>query len=640
MITMMKAQNKFYKISLSQERTSLMMGILEAKSESQVLRKMMTMLDYFDTFNPFTRGKYLINLVIDVKMSLEQFFRQAWSKKFVDLAVVQWIRVDESEISTLNSKRTTDYEIFVSSYNPFSDSLKDEELSTCIEVFPDKMKNLHGYPLTVMVTYLDFLKELTDKKLSRSYVLGPSEKWVGTLMQVLNFSIHPKYDYSYGDALYLNISKKRTNNTVFPSFPLGHFRGDFFYPFSSGIQYFTRNYSDIPVFAMAKYYSSINFPFHRTFSFYLIRPYVKNTNISTFAIISFCVLAYTAWIFAIWARMLNFREQNWSFLNILTAQMGGSIEQRGPMRLSKMIFQMSIYIATFIVVTLGSDYMAQIFIQSRQDLPKIETLRELTASGINLTMQLDQYIQVPFFLLKDQTMLEIFVRAQTRKSSPGLHSCFDRPRSASSVFDVSVNLCISRGGRKILNNKVQVDEIKEPIYIQEIALSLGKPPSFIKYRFEYVFGRLLEGGLFADDRRLDYSVYPNLHSVPGNPMDVGIDDDDDAPFYQQILPILIVGYGLGIFALIGEWIWRCFIAKTEMGKLARAFYNYSRPNSARNSMWASRVVSPAFHLVEFSGSRLHRSRRLSRNVCPKSTLTPKIFLYPSDLPDTKISQSA
>ncbi|KAJ8674020.1 hypothetical protein QAD02_005282 [Eretmocerus hayati] len=114
-----------------------------------------------------------------------------------------------------------------------------------------------------------------------------------------------------------------------------------------------------------------------------MRPKTFKIEILSAPIVTFSVLIFTAFTFDIWARILGFRRPNWSFLNILTVQMGGSIAHRGPMKLSEKIFQMSIYIATFIVVTVGTDYVLQNFV-SIPTLTEVRTIQALADLDIDL----------------------------------------------------------------------------------------------------------------------------------------------------------------------------------------------------------------------------------------------------------------
>ncbi|KAJ8681771.1 hypothetical protein QAD02_017563 [Eretmocerus hayati] len=131
-------------------------------------------------------------------------------------------------------------------------------------------------------------------------------------------------------------------------------------------------------------------PVSAAYHFYFMRPKIheRDVKISVPAIVAFGVLFLTAWMFAIWSRLLGFREPNWSVLNIATAQMGGSIQILGRIRLSKAISQMSMYIATFIVVTFGTDYMLQLYIVSFHEMPVIRTLKDLAHADVNLSMSI------------------------------------------------------------------------------------------------------------------------------------------------------------------------------------------------------------------------------------------------------------
>ncbi|KAJ8682528.1 hypothetical protein QAD02_018320 [Eretmocerus hayati] len=333
-----------------------------------------------------------------------------------------------------------------------------------------------------------------------------------------------------------------------------------------------------------QYLTVVHIPSPVRMHFYLLRWKNYERGISWTAILAFAGLCFTASIFAVWAYLLGFNEQNWTFLNILTAQMGGSIEIRGRMRLSKMIYQMSIYVATFIVVTLGADYMMEIFIL-HQYLPPIETIQDLADANIDLSMTIDDH----------EDWVDGFIRHSIGEvgSSPSLQRIFNRTRKVHSKtfsfcyekngdisdLQMSPNLCYSWSDERtileISTSEFQIDKIREPI-ISRLAFLCLDEKFFLKSRLEEVINKLSGAGMFENWKR----NVSHLGKLRNRLNILNFERDKQVPLQEQLWPVLAVGFTLGIIALICEFIWKLWIGKTELGRLVRAFYSRSRSNSA------------------------------------------------------------
>ncbi|KAJ8682513.1 hypothetical protein QAD02_018305 [Eretmocerus hayati] len=353
-----------------------------------------------------------------------------------------------------------------------------------------------------------------------------------------------------------------------------------------------------------QYLTQISIPVPDAFHFHLMRSKEYTREISTTAITAFSVLFFTAFIFSVWTRLLGFKERNWSFLNILTAQMGGSIEHRGKMKLSEMIFQMSIYIATFIVVTAGADYMMQIFI-SRGELNEIETIQNLADSDITLVMEeFDHMIMKHFFsdfINSDANLQKIYNRIEGRNLDPGKTTfCF---KNNSPMIDESINLCFQRlkFERNILksDDSLQIDKIKDAIIVSLPVIRLKGIP-FFKIHLQALIYRFLQIGLIERLnllRKRREMFYLNVKQLDLE--HVNKDDGKEVPLQDQLQPILVIGFTMGIAMLIFEIIWKRFIEKIELGKLVSAYYNDSQSKSAQNTFkmdkFFVRIPKPLSH---------------------------------------------
>ncbi|KAJ8674018.1 hypothetical protein QAD02_005280 [Eretmocerus hayati] len=411
-----------YNFKCVPERVSLAVGVIDSKNISQTSAEMEKMLGYFQASNPFTRGKYLINIVTSERFSFmnfaENFFRRAWQRKFIDLTVIEWIQEEQVEKA----------------------------------------------PFTV--------------------------------------------------------------------------------------------------------------------NFHLMREKTYEVKVSLAAIITFGVLIFTAFIFAVWARLLGFRRQNWSFLNMLTVQMGGSIAHQGPMKLSEKVFQMSIYIATFVLVTVGTDFMLEIFV-SIPTLTEIRTIQDLADSDIDLVVDHTtyEYFRPEYYLWirNDPAVKKIFDRLKPARYATEFHHSFcQRPTSNSLSLDESINLCITNSYYEnqvmMSDDTYQIDNIQDPIISFMPYIELSDFPSLFKSCFQDMVNRFLEVGIIKiwEGSKMEY--HDSEPRISDKASIENESEDPKIPLKKQLLPIFVAGSILSFSALICELIWKNFIEKTQFGVLARAFY--------------------------------------------------------------------
>ncbi|KAJ8687246.1 hypothetical protein QAD02_023040 [Eretmocerus hayati] len=567
------------------ERTSLFMGILEIKHEVNVLHEMITLMKDFIALNSLTRGKYVIHLVSNIEFDLRHFFRLAWSWKFLDLTVIKWTQ-EELGVSKngIKSSQVMDYRGLVCIYNPYNDSLSKGILTAGAELFPDKLRNVNGHPLRI-TTLLD--------PLSRTWPPPELNSWsalshledvnlMKTLFDCLNATLKianiesfqhqvPKPDFGNVIDRFAVFGKTTVNNE------------DGFY--SHFIQ-FTRGDSDqrqsdqrVREFLLENYPQIISYPRPVKFHIHFMRLKTYEKRISTDALLAFGGLFFTAAIFAAWVHLLRFKEPNWSFLNILTAQMGGSIQNNsGQMRLSEMIFQMSIYVSTFIVVTIGTDYMLQIFVLE-QKLPDIKTLRDLADSNLDFVIEGNDNFMLSL-IPRDEIMFKIIKRTKYHYLwRSKTHSFCNSPSHDQPVLDEDVNLCISMSSvvRHISesNSKFQVDTIETPVATLFNFILTNPPPNLIKDRADELICKFHQVGLIDKwenekmrirmERKISEESFRDSEEVKAN-------KNEEIPLHQQVFPIFVVGCAAATIALIGEFIWKALIEKTTFGKLVAAYY--------------------------------------------------------------------
>ncbi|KAJ8682414.1 hypothetical protein QAD02_018206 [Eretmocerus hayati] len=552
---------KIYGFEKIFERNALTMGIIECKNGSSVMRDMFTMLKYFHALNPLTRGKYILNLITKERVNLTSFFQRAWSQAFLDLTVLEWIQKSANSFVTARmiSNSTAIERVIVHSFNPFNNTINREILMQHTVIFPNKVKDLHKFPLVVYnAAFFDPSSEYISLIENFCWSLNCELRQIG----------EPESEETFGSEI-----PEIVADLLFPHMSLiSAINGRFKNECKIGDYYW-------------HHFLAVQLPITKSRHFYLRRRKTYEQNISFAALATFGGLFFTAWLFATWTILLKFKQRNWSFLNILTAQMGSSIEHQGRMKLSERIYQMSIYIATLMIVTIGSDYMYQIFIL-HPTLPEITTIRDLADSNINLTMDFSDYTisrQILSNMIdNDSSLSKIFNITWSHEKMQESDEFCKRIWSAKPILDESINLCIdfSTNDELIIRSDKQwkIDKIQEPIVVDMQVLLLGRI-SFYKDPLQTLIYKYAQIGLM---KKWGEAVHAGEyeHAVRANYSTVKIDENEEMPLQEQLQPVLLIGYIFGAAVLIFEFIWKYFIEKTELGGLVNAFYRDSRQSSA------------------------------------------------------------
>ncbi|KAJ8686997.1 hypothetical protein QAD02_022791 [Eretmocerus hayati] len=572
-------QLKYYGLQRVSERMSLTMGIVESENGSNPVHNLTSMLENFDAINPLTRGKYLLIIITKDEIDLRLFFREAWSKRFLDLTVLEWNQKLRTRLPEDSPTSNIFFKITVHSFNPFSDTFNSEILDQHTSLFPNKMANLCGFPLGLVL----------DSDVSFEHEIDMF--LVKMVCEKLNCETR-------------DIAEEDT--AVEPTLNSYHLE-DVSIPFDRISFAPRKSHAELTDF-LEQHLTGIYIPIPDAFHLYLMRPKEYRKVISVASILTFSGLFFTACIFAVWARLLGFKVGNWTFLNILTAQMGSSLEHPGRMKMSEKIFLMSIYIATLIIVTFGTDYMLEIFVY-RGELANIETIEDLANSDVNLGMEFFNYKymseQISDFIYYDNDLKEIHGRIKPRIKPVEL-STFCRNTDPTRSLDESINLCYTRFSieHDVMTSDeiVQIDKIRNPIIVFLPTMRFTKI-QFFKERWEELIYRFLELGMLESLKK-NRQVYVEL--PPGTTRSDKDINNKTVPLEEQVQPIFFVGCTVSIFALICEMIWHRLMKRTEVGRLLRAFHHRSHSASTSSRIETKNHTAPPVSDLMMTNTRIRK----------------------------------
>ena len=149
------------------------------------------LVEYIEFFVDFTatikRPKCLIYLFMNGgEVHLHNFFKFSWTYNFLDITVI--------ELTQQNASREfmppeISYIANLHYYNPFSYEYKKQTFDESIAVFPDKLKNLHGYTLSTGFYSIEpvFYFE-NDKYTGMSSLRGVEPRIINVISEKVNFS--------------------------------------------------------------------------------------------------------------------------------------------------------------------------------------------------------------------------------------------------------------------------------------------------------------------------------------------------------------------------------------------------------------------------------------------------------------------
>lgn len=130
---------RFQNISLEHNDTTVISG--NAQFESTVifhtkdLYEIKEFIDYIATSSPIKmRPKCLVSLYdnYDTKRNLiEHILKYAWDNSFLDFSIVEANKTDSKKL--------------IYDYDPFQDVVSQRNFGRKVSIFPDKLKNIHGY---------------------------------------------------------------------------------------------------------------------------------------------------------------------------------------------------------------------------------------------------------------------------------------------------------------------------------------------------------------------------------------------------------------------------------------------------------------------------------------------------------------
>ncbi|XP_043462198.1 uncharacterized protein LOC122498502 [Leptopilina heterotoma] len=311
------------------------------------------------------------------RINCKKVLRLMWSKNFLDVTVLRIYFKHSKSVSFLSTK--SDFITQQLFLNPFSAKFVNVTVSSKVNLFPDKLKNLHGYPLKIAffhyppyvnifrnstghVTYLDGFDVVNVKALAKAKNFRMVEKISErTTWPVFNCikekNIDMFLDLMYNEIQFIGDQSGRPAGCLSKLIELSHF------------------YQNIYHYALV--------PKSREKSSNLINKW------DVFSVVTFIYLLLSVWIVA---KLLQFNPINWQIAYLLQLSLGWNTPNE-PKRLIERIVMGSMIINCFFY---SSEIYSTFTSTSIPSMPsdEIETLDDLFASNLSLHVFPNIYLAV------------------------------------------------------------------------------------------------------------------------------------------------------------------------------------------------------------------------------------------------------
>ena len=180
-------------LNFNLKKTTLFILILETTtpSDHSCLSNPVEFLTRF--YSVHSRPKILIiHFPKKKNFAYRKLFRKLWNRQFLDVTILQFAEKNISQhqpgSKILGKNQET---IFVYNFNPFTGIYAKEIFSSRSQLFPNKLRNMHGYEMKIGMTHdppFSYVKRNLSGHVTQ--IFGPNFDLVKILSKQLNFKIN------------------------------------------------------------------------------------------------------------------------------------------------------------------------------------------------------------------------------------------------------------------------------------------------------------------------------------------------------------------------------------------------------------------------------------------------------------------
>lgn len=520
-------------LKIEDPRTSLFI-LIHSRAEDPDLSLLPKPIIFLSNLSPSrSRPKCLIIIFEKVNQNYEKLMRGMWSYDFLDTTVLTLSRFRaEKNNLFLNQHQQI---VAIHYFNPHTDNVKKEEFRSTIRWFPDKVRDLYGYPIKVSFSHAPPYIIVRPGPEGETVISGLGWLKMKALSKSMNFKMIGIHYKSWGTR---DCKNKYNSTGVYRS--MISREADFF-----AIEFgrFASCDSTFYEWGGATMESEICLlvPILPKESYLLTNSW-KILNL--FAVIS---LPLIVWVFA---RLVHFDAQNWRSTYLVQIVLGSSVP-REPQRFAERIFFGFLLITSF----LYSSVIFTAFTQSGLEQGtsyELETIKDVIASDLEIEINSNL-----MDLLHNNNSNEVKLRLyeKARKVKELSYICIQKLITHKNVT------CVARPEEVSFLLRGKRDECGLPvakILRNDELLSKGVKGTVLTPRSPYVkrvnqiIQRLIQGGITekwnsiyleksGDTAPMEFSCIMKREQFSQHP--------------RQMFFVLIFGYSFSIFSFFGEIFW-------------------------------------------------------------------------------------
>lgn len=481
-------------------QTTLFIIILEIDNNASASEFEKRIDNYFFSLNRKSGARMRPKcLVILTKVIVKKFFSEIvlkifWKYKYLDVSVLEiWY----------NNIVQLYY------YNPFSEKIFQQLFTIDTNLFPDKLNNLHRYPLKALKSHKNTTNTLNNLLFGEmtkliSETLNTSIKEVSKKMGFKNLNKHFLYFDSYDFFKEPQIVKHNVNieNNE-----------------NSNVIKYLEVVAVIPIFFNTKY------------QFQLKENFI-------YAGIFIIILIILIWIVN---RLFKFNPP-WKFINILQITLGMSVINE-PKINSQRIFFIFIFLSWTIYSVWIYEELTTMFIKQRVE-QKFSTLNDIIK--LNLTLSFPNSDFKKDFVDATINSPEVHEKLENAKDNDKecLMKLIDYKDRICFKYKINVNIQIEKEVKKKLRHKITISDVLGQI---PISMKMTRNSLYLR-KFDELMLKIIEAGLNIKTYR-NYMV----HLIYSNQKNEEI-SNEGISLIKGLIYFLFTSYLIGIIVFIGEII--------------------------------------------------------------------------------------
>lgn len=450
---------------LQNPRSSTLYVIVENDDKDGAYSKRtFDMLNLFVEFSPLPSKPKCLMIFLSENTLLDNTLRnillRAWALKFLDFSIIKF---------------NSDYGAVVYNYNPFTRSCSVNDFKERVDIFPDKLQNMNGYPIKLAVYNDSYFLNVKQNSENQTEVEGISYPFFDIFSRKLNFtmtfSIYKPYNYS---SLLDNLFKKLENNEIH-AIPITMMSNTFLYGNNHGIGRAiveSKLVMIVPILPVSK------------------------VRIAPVILVYLFIFIIMKFILTVAVLFLKLPPKNWQMLNLFGMLLGMNSQYRPQKLVEKIIF----LTVAFLSMKYSSDILVKLvsyvdLVSEEQPFNTFEDIIESKLPIYGMKLMIEKIEELPQAIkskiLYKASAFDCVKIVNENKSAICIAPC------------VMAKLLVEMYGRR---NGIPIMKIAGPTFNQDYAAFPFERSSPFMERIDSITQRILESGMKESWKYMQKSI--------------------------------------------------------------------------------------------------------------------------------------